>query len=74
MPQQLTDPHTGRPIYRYSSAEMSGALPATLYKYLPMQYAVAMIERGELMFSTLAWFQNLEDVQRGDKLEGIHRF
>lgn len=48
---------------------MSGALPRTLYKHLPRRYADTMIERGELMFSTLAWFQNYEDDQRGDRFE-----
>ena len=60
MPQRLIDRHTGGTIYRYSPREMSGPLPV-VYKYLPLEYAVAMSERGELMFSTLSWFQNFED-------------
>lgn len=53
---------------------MSGSLPPILYKYLPFEYAQAMIERGELMFSTLAWFQNYEDCERGDEFEGTHKY
>jgi hypothetical protein len=53
---------------------MSGTLPGILYKYLPRQYADAMIERGELMCSTLAWFQNYEDDQRGDRFEGTRKY
>jgi hypothetical protein len=33
-----------------------------------------MIERGELMFSTLAWFQHYEDEQRGDRFEGTNKY
>jgi hypothetical protein len=53
---------------------MCGPLPATLYKYLPRRYADAMIDRGELMFSSLAWFQNYEDDQRGDRFEGTRKY
>lgn len=53
---------------------MSGPLPPVLYKYLPLEYAIAMVNRGEVMFSTLAWFQNLEDLERGDGLEGAHKY
>ena len=49
---------------------MSGPLPPTMYKYLPSRYAETMVARGEMMFSTLAWFQNYEDEQRGDRFEG----
>jgi hypothetical protein len=51
---------------------MSGPLPPLLYKYLSVQYAQALLENGELMFSTLSWFKHLEDKQRGDRLEGTH--
>jgi hypothetical protein len=43
------------------------ALPARLFKYVPLQYAEAMLARGEVMFSILAWFQNFEDQERGDR-------
>jgi hypothetical protein len=72
--RQLVDRRTGRTIYRYASRQMSGALPPVLYKYLARDYAFAMVDRGELMFSTLAWFQNLEDRERGDEFEGMHKY
>lgn len=53
---------------------MSGPLPAVLYKYLPLRYARMMIDSGALMFSTLSWFQNLEDPNRGDGFEGTHKY
>lgn len=53
---------------------MSGSLPPTLYKYLPRRYADAMVDKGELMFSSLAWFQNYEDDQRGDRFEGTRKY
>lgn len=53
---------------------MSGPLPPTLHKYLPRRYAHSMIEKGELMFSTLAWFQSYEDDQRGDRFEGTRKY
>jgi hypothetical protein len=72
--RQLTDRRTGRTIYRYASRQMSGPLPPVLYKYLKLEYATAMMDRGDLMFSTLAWFQNLEDRERGDEFEGTHKY
>jgi hypothetical protein len=68
------EPRPRRNWYRYSSEQMSGPLPRTLYKYLPHRYAATMIDRGELMFSTLAWFQNYEDDQRGDRFEGTRKY
>lgn len=59
------EPRPRRNWYRYSSEEMSGPLPHTQYKHLPRRFAQTMIDRGELLFSTLAWFQNYEDEQRG---------
>jgi hypothetical protein len=55
---------------------MSGPLPPVLYKYLPLEYARMMLDEGALMFSTLAWFQNLEDEQRqrGDPREGSREY
>ncbi len=53
---------------------MSGPLPRILYKYLPRRYADRMINGAELMFSTLAWFQNYEDDQRGDRFEGTRKY
>jgi hypothetical protein len=74
MPRTLTDRQTGRAIYRYSPHEMSGPLPLALYKYLRFDHGIAMIERGEIMFSTLSWFQAIEDPDRGDGLEGTHKY
>ena len=70
----IVQPEPKRNWYRYSSEQMSSPLPATLYKYLPGRYAASMIDRGELMFSTLAWFQNYEDDQRGDRFEGTRKY
>ncbi len=71
MPKRIVDRATGQTIFRYRGHEMSGLLPTVLYKYLPSQYANALIEEGEVMFSTLSWFKQLEDQRRGDLLEGI---
>lgn len=59
---------------RPTTAEMCGALPATLYKILPVTYARALVERGETMWSTLTFFQNELDPTRGDPHEGSHRY
>ena len=53
---------------------MSGPLPETLYKVLPEIYARRLLERGEMQWSSLTWFQNEEDIQRGDAFEGSHRY
>lgn len=45
----------------------------TLYKYLPDQYAVGMVERGEVLFRSLLYFLACEDARR-DELEGTHQF
>jgi hypothetical protein len=45
-----------------------------MYKYLPSRYAETMVTRGDVMFSTLAWFQNYEDEQRGDRFEGTRKY
>lgn len=74
MPRTLTDPRSGRTIHRYAPREMSGQLPPVLYKYLPLDYAMAVIQYGQMMFSTLAWFQAIEDPDRGDGFEGIHKY
>lgn len=74
MPRTLTDPLSGRTIYRYAPREMSGPLPPVLYKYLRLDHAIAMIEHGEMMFSTLAWFHAIEDPDRGDGFEGTHKY
>src|SRR5438105_1934912 len=53
---------------------MSGPLPPVLYKVLSETHAHRLVHQGEMMWSTLAWFQNEEDVQRGDNSEGSRRY
>ena len=44
---------------------------ATLYKYLPSKYLDAFVGRGELLFRSLSYFRNFEELQvRGDPFEG----
>jgi hypothetical protein len=59
---------------RPTTAEMCGTLPNALYKVLPLRYARALVERGEMMWSTLTFFQNELDPTRGDPHEGSHRY
>lgn len=53
---------------------MSGPLPPALYKVLPNTYAWRLVDQGEMMWSTLTWFQNHEDTDRGDECEGMRRY
>jgi hypothetical protein len=59
---------------RPETAEMCGELPSTLYKVLPRAYARALVDHGEMMWSTLTFFQNELDPSRGDPHEGSHRY
>jgi hypothetical protein len=56
------------PVRQFSrrppTAEMCDTLPTTLYKVLPFEYARALVERGEMMWSTLTYFQNELDDAR----------
>lgn len=52
---------------------MSDPLPPVLFKALPLKYAERFVERGEMMWSTLTWFQNQEDPARGDVFEATRR-
>ena len=63
-----------REVHRYESAEMCGPLPKTLYKVLPQQYARRLLEAGEMMWSTLTYFQHELDATRGDPFEGSLRY
>jgi hypothetical protein len=46
-----------------------------LFKYLPSKYLEAFIERGELLFRSLSYFRNYEQLQvRGDRHEGKRLF
>jgi hypothetical protein len=64
---------TPRVFHRYKSEEMSGPLPAVLFKALPEVYARRLVDVGEMMWSTLSWFQNEEDPHRGDNLDATRR-
>jgi hypothetical protein len=61
-------------FHRYQAKDMSGRLPPVVYKVLPEKHAHSLVHQGEMMWSTLAWFQNEEDVQRGDRSEGSRRY
>lgn len=42
-----------------------------LFKYLPSKYLGALVERGELLFRSLSYFRNYEELHvRGDRHEG----
>ena len=53
---------------------MCGALPTTLYKVLPAQYARQLLSVGEMMWSTLTCCQHVLDPTRGDPFEGSLRY
>jgi hypothetical protein len=53
---------------------MCGAFPSTLYKVLPDIYARTLLKQGEMMWSTLTYFQNDLDPTRSDVHEGSHRY
>lgn len=44
----------------------------SLYRYLPDIHARSMLECGELLFSNLTRFKQMEHEARGDVLEGCH--
>jgi len=50
---------------------MNSSLPATIYKYLPRQYAERLLSEGEVLFRSLAYFLACEDKRR-DEFEGTH--
>ncbi|MGM9514816.1 hypothetical protein ACS5PK_11230 [Roseateles sp. DB2] len=44
---------------------------ASLFKYLPSKYLDAFVGRGELLFRSLSYFRNYEELEvRGDRHEG----
>ena len=46
-----------------------------LFKYLPSKYVDAFVGRGELLFRSLSYFRNYEELQvRGDRHEGKRLF
>lgn len=65
---------TVQTFHRYAPEDMCGSLPDTLYKVLPAKFARRFVEKGEMMWSTLTWFQNDEDAARGDASEGMRRY
>jgi hypothetical protein len=65
---------THRQSHRYRGDELCGPLPPVLYKRITNQYAHTLVEHGEMMWSTLAYFQHLEAAGRGDKLEGRYNY
>jgi hypothetical protein len=62
---------TPRQWRRYEPHEMSGPLPSVICKILSATHADRLMRDGEMMWSTLTWFQNLEDFERGDDCEGL---
>ena len=53
---------------------MCGPLPKTLYKVLSQQFARRLLDGGEMMWSTLTYFQHVLDATRGDPFEGSLRY
>lgn len=48
---------------------------APLFKYLPSKYLESLVGRGELLFRSLAYFRNYEEINvRGDRHEGRRLF
>jgi hypothetical protein len=46
----------------------------TLYKYLDLPWAERFVSHGLARFSSLSWFQDFEDEERGDQFEGIRKY
>ena len=43
----------------------------SIFKYLPSKYIKALVERGDLLFRSLSYFRNYEEMQvRGDRHDG----
>lgn len=72
MPHVLFRPRSRR-FHRYAAEGLSDPLPSVLFKALPRRYAERLVERGEMMWSTLTWFQNQEGPARGDVFEATRR-
>ncbi|MNF41761.1 hypothetical protein D3C84_227950 [compost metagenome] len=61
------------PIVNFNSP--SGAALKPLYKYLPSKYLDAFVDRGEVLFRSLSYYSNYEEMQvRGDRNEGKRVF
>lgn len=75
IPKGLITFEPDRPeFHRYNRAEMCGPLPTTLYKVLPQQYACRLLDDGEMVWSTLTYFQHALDLTRGDPFDGNLRY
>ena len=75
IPKGLVTFEPDRPKFRrYRNLEMCGPLPTTLYKVLPQQYARRLLDVGEMMWSTLTYFQHKLDPTRGDPFDGTLRY
>jgi hypothetical protein len=75
--QVWTDEHfSGEPVaptINFSSPP--GAALKPLYKYLPSKYLDAFVDRGEVLFRSLSYYSNYEEMQvRGDRNEGKRVF
>lgn len=47
----------------------------TVYKYMPLEYVNAFLNKGRVLFHPLSYFRDHEDAEiRGDKLEGKRRY
>jgi hypothetical protein len=59
----------------HPSCQTLGVVLASLYKYIPSKYLDAFVQRGELLFRSLSYFRNYEELQvRGDRFEGKRLF
>src|SRR5207248_4639620 len=69
----------GGPAARPSSRRLAWfvrrQLIVPIYKYLPRQFADALVSRGEVLFRSLSYFHDLESVDgRADPYEGTLRY
>jgi hypothetical protein len=62
----------GQPSSRWATEVTTMQTPKRLFKYLPSRYADAFVRRGDLLFRNLAYFRQIEELGRGDLLEGLH--
>lgn len=57
------------------SNHLLGLALQPLFKYLPAKYLDALVGRGELLFRSLSYFRNYEELEvRGDRHEGRRLF
>jgi hypothetical protein len=46
----------------------------SLYRYTEPKWAEALVDHGSVLFSSLSWFQELEDPARADEFEGVRKY